>query len=109
MARTPGTNSRTADKFVIRLPDGMRGGITNLAAVRQRSMNEEIIHGLQWWMERQDVYDQMILAMDKELKRLQAAETPGNGEINMAYLDAMAEKYPEVATLISLIQQRLSN
>lgn len=109
MARSPGTSSRTADKFVIRLPDGMRGGITNLAAVRQRSMNEEIIHGLQWWMERQDVYDQMILAMDKELKRLQAAETPGDGEINIGYLDAVAEKYPQVATLITLIKERLGN
>ncbi len=41
------SNSRTADKFVIRLPDGLRGRIFDVAASNRRSMNSEIIHRLE--------------------------------------------------------------
>lgn len=40
-------NSRTADKFVVRLPDGLRGRIFDVAASNRRSMNSEIIHRLE--------------------------------------------------------------
>ncbi|WP_376749795.1 Arc family DNA-binding protein [Stutzerimonas nitrititolerans] len=40
-------SSRTADKFVVRLPDGMRGRIFDVAGSNHRSMNSEIIHRLQ--------------------------------------------------------------
>lgn len=36
-------NSRTADKFVVRLPDGMRERIAEIANTNHRSMNSEII------------------------------------------------------------------
>ncbi|WP_454255156.1 Arc family DNA-binding protein [Pseudomonas sp. Marseille-Q8238] len=36
-------NSRSADKFVLRMPDGMRSRIEHLAAASHRSMNSEII------------------------------------------------------------------
>lgn len=36
-------NSRTADKFVVRLPDGMRERIAEIANGNHRSMNSEII------------------------------------------------------------------
>lgn len=39
----PATNSRTADKFVIRLPDGLRDRISEVARDHRRSMNSEII------------------------------------------------------------------
>lgn len=35
--------SRTADKFVLRMPNGMRSRIETLAAERHRSMNAEMI------------------------------------------------------------------
>jgi len=41
------SNSRTADKFVVRLPDGLRGRIFDVAASNRRSMNSEIIHRLE--------------------------------------------------------------
>ncbi|APC22898.1 DNA-binding protein [Pseudomonas protegens] len=41
------TNSRTADKFVVRLPDGMRDRITQVARDNHRSMNSEIIERLE--------------------------------------------------------------
>lgn len=40
-------NSRTADKFVVRLPDGMREQIADIAKVHHRSMNSEIIARLE--------------------------------------------------------------
>lgn len=36
-------SSRTADKFVVRLPDGMRERINEVAKENHRSMNSEII------------------------------------------------------------------
>ncbi|MNN32746.1 Arc-like DNA binding domain protein [compost metagenome] len=36
-------NSRTADKFVVRLPDGMRERIAEIAAANHRSMNSEVV------------------------------------------------------------------
>ena len=40
-------SSRTADKFVVRLPDGMRGRIADVARNHHRSMNSEIISRLE--------------------------------------------------------------
>jgi CII-binding regulator of phage lambda lysogenization HflD len=39
-------DSRTADKFVVRLPDGLRGQIFDVAVINHRSMNSEIVHRL---------------------------------------------------------------
>lgn len=36
-------NSRTADKFVLRMPDGMRERIAEIAQKNHRSMNSEIV------------------------------------------------------------------
>ena len=36
-------NSRTADKFVLRMPDGMRERIAGIAQQNHRSMNSEIV------------------------------------------------------------------
>jgi len=41
-------NSRTADKFVVRLPDGMREQISEVAKESNRSMNSEIITRLEY-------------------------------------------------------------
>jgi CMP-N-acetylneuraminic acid synthetase len=40
-------SSRTADKFVVRLPDGMRERIAEVARTQHRSMNSEIIARLE--------------------------------------------------------------
>ncbi len=41
------SNSRTAEKFVVRLPDGMRDQIAETARDNHRSMNSEIIARLE--------------------------------------------------------------
>lgn len=43
----PQYSSRTADKFVVRLPDGMRSRIEVVAKVNHRSMNSEIVSRLE--------------------------------------------------------------
>ena len=40
------THSRTADKFVVRLPNGMREQVAEVARRNHRSMNSEIIDRL---------------------------------------------------------------
>ncbi|WP_286788624.1 MULTISPECIES: Arc family DNA-binding protein [unclassified Pseudomonas] len=40
-------SSRTADKFVVRLPEGMRDHIADVARYHHRSMNSEIIARLE--------------------------------------------------------------
>ncbi len=40
-------NSRTADKFVVRLPEGMRDQVADVARKNHRSMNSEIIDRLE--------------------------------------------------------------
>lgn len=41
------TQSRNADKFVCRLPDGMREQLANVAATNRRSMNSELVYRLE--------------------------------------------------------------
>ncbi len=38
--------SRDANKFIVRLPDGMRDRIKEIAAENQRSMNAELVYQL---------------------------------------------------------------
>ncbi|WP_007250628.1 MULTISPECIES: Arc family DNA-binding protein [Pseudomonas syringae group] len=46
-------NSRTADKFVVRLPEGMRERVSAVAKVHHRSMNSEIIARLEMSLEQE--------------------------------------------------------
>src|SRR5690606_126511 len=50
-------SSRTADKFVVRLPDGMRERIADVARNHHRSMNSEIIARLEQSLLQEDALD----------------------------------------------------
>ncbi|MBD9654403.1 MULTISPECIES: Arc family DNA-binding protein [unclassified Pseudomonas] len=50
-------SSRTADKFVVRLPDGMRERIADVARQHHRSMNSEIIARLEQSMLQEGALD----------------------------------------------------
>jgi len=52
-------NSRTADKFVIRLPDGLRERISEAADSNHRSMNGEIIARIDGSLDLERKYDEM--------------------------------------------------
>lgn len=47
MTKTPSAPSDVADKFMLRLPDGMRDRLKQLAAENKRSLNAEIIARLE--------------------------------------------------------------
>ena len=58
-------SSRTADKFVVRLPDGMRERIADVARNHHRSMNTEIISRLEQSLFQEGTLDSgPILHMD---------------------------------------------
>lgn len=46
--------SRTADKFVVRLPDGMRTRVKDAAEASNRSMNMEIVNRLEMSLQGND-------------------------------------------------------
>lgn len=49
----PSYSSGTADKFVVRLPDGMRKAVEELAGDNHSSMNTEIIRAIEAHLEGQ--------------------------------------------------------
>lgn len=58
-------SSRTADKFVVRLPDGMRERIAEVARTHHRSMNSEIIARLEQSMVQEgSLGDDFALRLD---------------------------------------------
>ena len=58
-------SSRTADKFVVRLPDGMRERIADVARNHHRSMNSEIIARLEQSLIQEDsLGDELNLRLD---------------------------------------------
>lgn len=58
-------SSRTADKFVVRLPDGMRDRIAEVARQHHRSMNSEIIARLEQSMQQEaSLGDDLALRLD---------------------------------------------
>jgi plasmid stability protein len=63
--------SQTADKFVVRLPDGMRERIKDKASRNHRTMNAEIIHVLD-----------RALAADETKDPASVGALPGHGSNN---------------------------
>ncbi|MCY1396285.1 Arc-like DNA binding domain protein [compost metagenome] len=62
---TPTYSSRTADKFVVRLPEGMRERIADVARSHHRSMNSEIIARLEQSLLREGAFqDSISLRLD---------------------------------------------
>lgn len=64
-------SSRTADKFVVRLPDGMRERIAEVARTHHRSMNSEIIARLE---------KSLVEGDDQATDRLDAQERAKQGK-----------------------------
>jgi hypothetical protein len=67
------------EKFVIRLPDGMRGRIAEQARENTRSMNSEIIHRLETNAELEAALDRALKIIDQLLLATPAIEQPGVG------------------------------
>lgn len=67
-------DSRVQDKFVIRLPDGLRPEIAAVASRNQRSMNGEIINRLERSLSLELVLDQKNKVITQLLNRISELE-----------------------------------
>ena len=67
-------DSRVQDKFVIRLPDGLRPEIAAVASRNHRSMNSEIIHRLELSLSLERVLDQKNRVITQLLDRITELE-----------------------------------
>jgi predicted aminopeptidase len=72
--------SRTADKFIVRLPDGMRDQIAEAARANNRTMNAEVIARLQQTFAKPVVPEQEraeLVALIEEALRLREQQRAG--------------------------------
>lgn len=65
------------EKFVVRLPDGMRERIALQARENTRSMNSEIVHRLETTVELEAALDRALKIIDQLLAAAPASELPG--------------------------------
>lgn len=75
----PSYNSRTADKFVVRLPDGLRERINEAAGNNHRSMNSEIIARIDGSLDLERKYEEMRQLnsfLNQKIAILEAAAQP---------------------------------
>ncbi len=86
----PGYTSRTADKFVIRLPDGMRKAVEELATTNHSSMNTEIILALEAHLEGQARQKLLLDALQPQVKdtKLSARKQPKQ-QAEVDYIDGL--------------------
>ena len=68
------TNSRTADKFVVRLPDGLRADIAVLAEDNDRSMNSEIVNRLKRSITQDQLNEEQTKLIGMLLQRITELE-----------------------------------
>lgn len=69
-------NSRDQDKFVLRMPDGLRPEISDAASINDRSMNSEIIFRLNRTIELETQLaekDKIIRNLLNLIEKLEAA------------------------------------
>ncbi|WP_454565399.1 Arc family DNA-binding protein [Pseudomonas sp. AIG] len=69
------SDSREQDKFVVRLPEGLRPEIAAVARMNNRSMNGEIISRLQQSLAFEQLAQQQGQLIAQLLKRISALET----------------------------------
>lgn len=81
--------SNASDKFIVRLPDGMRSRIAEAAAAAGRTMNAEVVHRLQASFEGPgDSWADHDLALRVEEARVHAALDSVRSEMRTARLHA---------------------
>jgi hypothetical protein len=68
---------RNEEKFVIRLPNGMRGRIADQARDNNRSMNSEVLHRLERTEELESSLERAHRVIDQLLAGSACANEPG--------------------------------
>lgn len=65
-------NSRTADKFVVRLPDGLRAQVEQAADNSDTSMNTVFVQAVRQYLDNQDRQQLLLDALALAIKQAQA-------------------------------------
>lgn len=77
LVMTPAPPRPRMEKFVIRLPSGMRQRIAEIARFNARSMNSEIVHRLRSMAELEDALERAHKVIDQLLAAAPGTEEPG--------------------------------
>ena len=68
-----GPVTRESDKFILRLPDGMRSALAKLAERNGRSMNAEVVTALAMYFAKEDAAKQdQLLGVETAIRELAA-------------------------------------
>jgi hypothetical protein len=89
-------SSRTADKFVVRLPDGMRERIADVARNHHRSMNSEIISRLE-----QSLFHEGMIGADSPLLVNSAELAPHESELLLRFRQLSRRQQNALVALIA--------
>lgn len=100
MSKESNYDSRNADKFVVRFPQGLRTKLTEVAENNGRSMNSEAVQALWWWTERQGLMETLLRGTTTELIRLQAM---GDADIEIT-LDEITQRHPQTLALVEKLR-----
>lgn len=87
-------------KFVMRLQEGARLQVQQLANLHHRSMNSEFVMGMEWWVDRQTLMWTMLQATERELTRLEQLR---KGEERKT-LDDIAQRLPHAAAVVGQLK-----
>lgn len=79
-------NPQTQDKFVVRLPDGMRERLKAMAAERHRSMNAEIVAAIESAIETHQMESVLAESAEKYY-----SEMPGDGDVDIVEVPTQSD------------------
>lgn len=68
-------DSRLADKFVVRLPDGMRSRVEAAANAADRSMNSIFIQALRQYLDNQNRQELLLEALAASVEKIRVNQT----------------------------------
>lgn len=97
-------DSRTADKFVVRMPDDLRARMARFANQHRRSCNSECVEAMYWWLDRQELMWAMLQGIERELTRQEDLRQGAE----LKALDDLAQRQPETAALIKQLKAMVS-
>ena len=92
--------NRESDKFIVRLPDGMRERIKAAAEANNRSMNAEIVATLEREYPAPRSSDEFLRDVMAHLDSLPAEERPRKLESMIRYLEWPTDLPPNVFALL---------
>lgn len=102
--------STKADKFIVRLPDGMRDRIKEAADRNKRSMNAEVIHMLEWYFEDMDRLESQHaeqLAFEEEMRENPPENQDALDQLQEEFAKAQGELFRKLAKKHGLVFRSL--